>query len=70
MEQPHPLAEWLSTTGEPQSVFARKVEVSESHLSLILSRKRGASLNLARRIERATNGKVKAVDLPQPEAVA
>jgi len=70
MEETHPLAAWLSATGATQSAFARKVEVSEPQLSLILARKRSASLDLAARIERATNGKVRAVELLRREAAA
>jgi len=68
MENMHPLADWLNKTGEPRSAFARKIEISEPHLSLIISRKRGASLELAARIETATKGKVRAVELRKEAA--
>lgn len=67
MEQTHPLAEHLNRTGEAQASFARRVEVSEPHLSLIINGKRGASLDLAARIEKITKGKVKAVELLKRE---
>lgn len=69
MENPHPLAEWIANAGETQAAFARRTSVSEAHLSLILARKRGASLDLATRFERATNGEVRASDLATPETV-
>lgn len=67
MDQTHPLADWLEKTGEKQAAFAGKVDISEPHLSLILSGKRGPSLGLAKRIEAATNGKVRAIDLAAAE---
>ncbi|MBZ9807664.1 helix-turn-helix transcriptional regulator [Mesorhizobium sp. ESP-6-2] len=63
MEQAHPLSEWLNKTGESQADFARRINVSESHLSLIVGRKRGLSLKLAAKIEEATNRKVPAAKL-------
>ena len=63
MNTQHPLAKWIETRGETRAEFARRTAISESHLSLILSRKRGVSLDVAARFERATDSEVKAVDL-------
>lgn len=46
------LAEFLA--GKKQAEFARKVECSESHLSLILNGHRGMSFSLAKRISAET----------------
>lgn len=54
-----------------RSDFAKQVDCSESHLSLVLAEKRGASGQLATRIERATHGAFLAAEFfPQPEGVA
>lgn len=63
MDEKHPLAAYLEKTGEKQTDFARRVPISESYLSLILSWKRGVSLATAARLETATGKKVKAVEL-------
>lgn len=68
MDQIHPLAKWLEDAGESRASFARRVGVSESHLSLILKWTRGLSLDMAVRFEDATNGEVKAVDMRKREA--
>lgn len=70
MEQQHPLSEWLTKVGESQADFARRINVSESHLSLIVGRKRGLSLRLAAKIEEATNRKVPASKLVRLEAAS
>jgi DNA-binding transcriptional regulator YdaS (Cro superfamily) len=56
------LAEFIAANGT-QSQFARDVDCSESHLSLVLKGDRGVSLKLARRISRATGGAVPAETL-------
>lgn len=68
MEQQHPIAEWLLKAGETRASFARRTEVSEAHLSLILSWKRGLSLDMASKFEDATGGDVKAADMRRREA--
>lgn len=59
----HPLAKWLDDNGESRAGFAGRIQISQAHLSLILSGKRGPSLGVAVRIENATGKRVKAVDL-------
>jgi DNA-binding transcriptional regulator YdaS (Cro superfamily) len=49
-----------------RSEFARAVGISAPHLTLILGRSRGVSLDLAKRIESATGGEVSASSLPAP----
>jgi transcriptional regulator with XRE-family HTH domain len=63
MNEAHPLAKWLTDSKESRADFCERARISQSHLSLIISRKRGPSLTVAARIERATGKKVKAVDL-------
>lgn len=52
------LADFISRGTASQAQIARDIGCSESHLSLILDRKRGLSVALATRISRATNGAV------------
>jgi len=47
----------------PQAEFARLVGISPSHLNLILKGKRGASLDLAKRIEVETGRDIEAGQL-------
>jgi len=54
----HPLLDWIQRHGQSQAAFADTCECSISHLSLILSGKRGASLPLALKLSRATDGDV------------
>jgi len=54
----HPLAEWMERHGRSQASLASSCECSSSHLSLILNGKRGASLPLALKLSRATDGDV------------
>lgn len=58
----HPLIDWIDARMS-RSEFARQVETSEGHLSLVLQRKRGLSLDLAVRIENATAGEFTAARL-------
>lgn len=51
-----------------QAAFARKVQCSESHLSLVLKGVRGVSFGLAKRISEATGGEIPVEVLPH-EAV-
>lgn len=63
MGKPHPIITYLEKTGEKQSDFARRAEISESHLSLIVSGERGMSLGTAVRIEKASGGRIRPSDL-------
>lgn len=51
------LAAYLRDYGS-QARFAREINCSESHLSLVLARKRGLSVPLAKRVSTATGGTV------------
>lgn len=55
MDVIHPLAAWIDAR-MPRAEFARKAGMSEPHLSQVLQRKRGLSLDVAVRIEAATEG--------------
>ena len=52
------LRTYLSVTGESQRDFAKRVRVSPSHLSEIISLRKQPSLALAFEISRATNQRV------------
>lgn len=69
MTKKHPLAAWMDGHKEiSQAQFADDCDCSESHLSLIMSGKRGVSLNLAKKLSDATNGDVRVEDfLRDPE---
>lgn len=62
MQTAHPLIDWIDARMS-RAEFARRVETSEPHLSLILQRKRGVSLDLAVRIENETAGEFTAARL-------
>lgn len=57
MDGQQSLSQWIDAN-TTQANFARSVECSQSHLSLVLKGKRGVSLNLAKRISQATGGAV------------
>lgn len=57
------LKEHLAQTGTTQRDFARQVGITEGYLSLILNGNKTPSLAVAARIERLTNGAVKASSL-------
>lgn len=63
----HPLAAWIEKNTS-QAKFAADAGCSESHLSLILQRKRGISLPLAQKFSNATNGDVSVQDFVSTEA--
>jgi DNA-binding transcriptional regulator YdaS (Cro superfamily) len=48
------VADYIKRGTASQAQLARDVECSESHLSLVLARKRGLSAQLAKRISTAT----------------
>lgn len=52
------LADFISRKAASQAQFARGIACSESHLSLVLARKRGLSVPLAKRIAEFTDGEV------------
>lgn len=55
----HPLAVWMDGHSEiSQAKLAADAECSEPHLSLILQRKRGVSMKLAKRLSVLTGGAV------------
>jgi transcriptional regulator with XRE-family HTH domain len=61
MSNQNQLAKYLAQT--TQAEFARKVQCSDSHLSLILNGERGMSLALAKRISAASGVPIE--NLPQ-----
>lgn len=69
MQTPASLSEWISAH-TTQAKFARVIGCSESHLSLLLDGKRGASLSLALKISEATGGAVPLRALLRDEAAA
>ncbi len=62
----HPLATWIDAR-MPRSEFAKKAGMSEPHLSQVLQRKRGLSLDVAVRIEAATDGEFTAARLHEEQ---
>lgn len=63
---PHPLCSYV-VEYTTQAKFARDVHCSESHLSLVLKGERGVSIELAKRISKATGGAVPIRALVAPE---
>lgn len=59
---PHTLAEWIDARMS-RAEFARKIGMSASHLSLVISGERGLSLRQAVAIEQATERAVSTADL-------
>lgn len=57
MDGQQSLSQWIDAN-MTQAEFARAVECSQSHLSLVLKGERGVSLKLAKRISEATGGAV------------
>ena len=72
MENRHPLAIWMSARPEiSQAKLAADADCSEPHLSLVLQRKRGVSMKLAKRLSVLTGGEVSVEEFlldEQPEA--
>ena len=62
------LREFLKQNSFSERQFAKKIGVSQQHLNFILRGLRTPSLELARRIIEATEGKVNIGDLSNPEA--
>lgn len=62
MHKKNALAVYLEEEGLVQKVFAQKVGVSQTTLTLILRGERMPSLEVAFQIEKVTKGKVKASD--------
>lgn len=62
METPHPLATWIDAKMK-RAEFARIVGVSPSHLTLVLQDRRGLAMDVAFRIEKATEGEITAAYL-------
>lgn len=56
----HPLSRWLAEHRVQQAAFAQGVGVSKGYLTQLLTRTRTPSLDLAVRIETATDGIVPA----------
>ncbi len=56
------LNRWIDENAT-QSAFAKTVGISNSHLSLLLRGKRGASYETAKKIENATDGDINADNL-------
>lgn len=61
------LREWLFRNKTSVTDFAKKVEVSRTHLNLISCGVRKPSPELAKRIEKATKGKVTKEEVLFPE---
>lgn len=64
------LKEIIDQSGKFQSAWARRLGISEAHLSSILSHKRKPSLLIAARIERITGGAILATSFVQDEVDA
>ena len=67
------LKQYLQSTGERQTDFARRAQISQGFLSQLLAKRRTPSLDVAVRIERLTGGAVPAEswlddDAPAPAA--
>lgn len=60
------LADYLRQNDITAAAFADLIGMSDSHLSLIMSGKRGASLAVVQRISAATEGAVTADDFLSP----
>lgn len=60
------LADYIRVNPASQAKLARDAGCSESHLSLILAKKRWPSPRMAMRLSRATNQTVPAVSLISP----
>lgn len=57
------LDEWLFNEGETVTNFAKKLNVTRVHLSAIISGKRRAGIDLAKRISEMTQGKITTDDI-------
>lgn len=58
------LSDWLAEAGITQDAFAKIIGVTQGRVSQLVRGERGSpSLSLATRIENATEGQVKPVDL-------
>ncbi len=60
------LKEYLESTGERQTDFAKRARSTDGTISKIMSGTLNPSLSLAVRIQRATGGKVKVDQFEQP----
>jgi len=60
------LADYLKTNQEAPANFARRIGLSRSYISLLMSGKRTPSPEIALKIENATNGKVGRLELLYP----
>jgi DNA-binding transcriptional regulator YdaS (Cro superfamily) len=63
----HPLAIWLKAEGRYKSDFARELDVSAAHLTLVCKNKRGLSPKKAALVEEMTGGAVTMAQLAQTE---
>lgn len=61
-------AEFIKSSGERQTVWARRIGVSQSYLSSLISGRKEPSLRIAARIERLSNGAVPAASWVPDEA--
>lgn len=72
----HPIQRYLDESGVSQAELARRIGCSGTMLSFVIRDLRGASLELAQRIEAETGGAVTAGELrcrpiqPRPKAAA
>ena len=57
------LDEWLFKEGETVTNFAKKLQVSRTHLTSIIVGRKGASPELAQKIEELTQGEVSFRDI-------
>jgi DNA-binding transcriptional regulator YdaS (Cro superfamily) len=62
---PNPLAQWLQS--RDKQAFARALEISPAHLSLVCNNRRGLSPKKAKRVEDLTGGAVTMAQLAQIE---
>lgn len=54
----HPLEKYLEATGKSQNAFAKEAGVHVSHINKIIRGVQPPSVEVARKLERATKGKV------------
>jgi len=57
------LRDYLLKTGTSQAEFAKMVDIGRTHLSCVITGQRNCGPKLAQRIEEATKGEIRAIDL-------
>ena len=59
---------YLKEKNIPKQAFAKRIQISNSYISLIINGKRKPSLKVARLIIKETKGKVNVADLFEPDS--